>query len=67
MELLVLQKYVGKLVTLFLENKFQYTKVVFKINDSGLVEFKDRFGGEIVIEPSFVYAVMEMKNEEKRE
>lgn len=59
----VLEKYKGKLVTLFLTNRFQYSKVMFQINEAGLIEFSDRFGGKIEIEPEFIYGVMELKQQ----
>jgi hypothetical protein len=57
MEKEILKKFEGKRVKLFLKNNFVYSQVVFKITENELLEFQDKYGEVLTIEPSFVNGV----------
>jgi len=64
----VLRKYEKiKHLKLVLENGFVYTDISFKINEDNLVEFVDRSGDTITIEPYFIMLVSEIKSGEENE
>jgi len=66
MKIEILKKFEGLKVKIFLQNNFVYSYVVFEITEDNLIEFKDKHGETLIIEPSFVSAVtkiMEDKNE----
>ena len=62
MELAFLRKFEGKRVRLGLKNNFIYSSVVFKITSEGLVEFKDRRGDTISLEPEFIAMISQINN-----
>lgn len=63
MELSFLREFEDKPVRLVCKNNFSYSKVRYKITSKGLLEFLDRNGDTIHIEPEFVSMVSELKED----
>jgi len=64
MEIQTLKKFEGKECRLILKNNFVYSYVIFKITDNGLVEFSDKHGEALTIEPSFISGISKIYEEE---
>lgn len=60
MQIEILKKFEGKKVRIILKNNFSYSFIVFKITDDGLIQFKDKYGEVLTVEPSYVSAVTEI-------
>jgi hypothetical protein len=54
MELQFLKRFENKPCRIILKNNFVYNKVIFRINSDGLLEFSDRDGDLVFVEPSSV-------------
>ena len=65
MELEFLKRFEGRIVRLILNNNFVYNSVTFKITSEKLIEFKDRSGEIIAIEPSFISMITELGGVDK--
>lgn len=59
MERKTLEKFEGKKVRLILRNNFSYTDIIFYFSVDGLVQFEDRTGQKISLEPDFISMVAE--------
>lgn len=60
MELRILKEYENKLVRITLKNNFSYTHIRFIINKNNLVEFEDKKGDMLQVEPSFVVMISKL-------
>lgn len=60
MQIEILKKFEGKRVRIFLKNSFSYSFIVFKITEDSLIQFKDKYGEILTVEPSYVSAVTEI-------
>jgi len=60
MQIEILKKFEGKKVRIILKNNFSYSFIVFKITEDNLIQFKDKYGEVLTIEPSYVSAVTEI-------
>lgn len=63
MEVETLKKSEGRKVRIVLKNNFVYSSIVFKITEENLVEFTDKFGEVISIEPSFISMISQWGEE----
>lgn len=61
-----LKRYENKSVRLILRNNFVYSYISFKISEDCLIQFKDKYGEIITIEPSYISVVCEIKGENGR-
>ena len=66
MDLEFLQKFEGQRVRLLLKNHFTYSDVVFNITEDNLLEFVDRFGEMVVLDPSYISGITKI-SEQKRD
>ena len=64
MEIQFLRKFENQKVKLILKNNFIYSYIIFKIRDDGLVEFEDRKGDIITLEPEFISLITKVNGEE---
>lgn len=64
MEIQILKKFEGETVRVILKNNFIYSYIVFKITEEGLIEFEDKFGEILTIEPNYISAVTKIKRSE---
>jgi len=65
MEVKFLRKYEGKEVKLVLQNNFIYSYITFRIRDDGLIEFEDRKGNIITIEPRFIALITKINGDDE--
>lgn len=59
MEKNFLKKFEKKIVRIVLNNNFVYTDIVFTFNDDDLIQFQDRDGENIIVDPNFVRMISE--------
>ncbi|MCD4759343.1 hypothetical protein K8R33_00460 [archaeon] len=55
----ILKKYEGKKVRLILKNNFVYTNISFRITEDNLIEFQDKYGEILTVEPSYISGISE--------
>lgn len=61
MQLEILKRFEGKEVRIILKNNFSYSYITFKITQDNLLQFRDRYGEILTVEPAYVSAVTEIK------
>ena len=66
MQIEILKKFEGKKVRIILKNNFSYSFIVFKITGDNLLEFKDKYGEVLTVEPSYVSAVTEINGSSEK-
>ena len=67
MELNFLKKFEGQKVKIVLKNNFSYSYVEFRITSQGLLEFRDRNGDIISLEPEFIVMISKINGDYKNE
>lgn len=65
MELQILKRFEGETVRVILKNDFIYSYIVFRITEDNLIEFEDKFGEVLTVEPSYISAVTKIKRGEE--
>lgn len=66
MQIEILKKFEGKKVRIILKNNFSYSFIVFKITGDNLLEFKDKYGEVLTVEPSYISAVTEINGSSEK-
>lgn len=66
MQIEILKKFEGKKVRIILKNNFSYSFIVFKITRDNLLEFKDKYGEVLTVEPSYISAVTEINGSSEK-
>ena len=67
MELKFLKQFEEKSVRIILKNGFRYSGITFEINENGYLQFKDRNGEVIYLEPNAIDMISVMKDGGKNE
>lgn len=62
MQIEILKKLEGRKVRIILKNNFAYSYIIFKITKDGLLEFQDKYGELLTVEPDYVSAITEINN-----
>lgn len=66
MQIKILRKYEGNKVRILLKNGFTYSNIVFTLTSDFLIEFKDKFGEVILLEPDYITGITEIGEELKK-
>lgn len=66
MEIEILKKFEGRKVRLILKNNFIYNSVRFYVTQDNLIEFEDRFGEVVTVEPSYISAITKLRGDVKK-
>jgi hypothetical protein len=60
----ILKKFEGEKVRIILKNNFIYSSIVFKVTDEDLIEFPDKYGEILTVEPSYISVVTKVNRVE---